>query len=179
VAIAQGEPDQAERDAQDALTCGAGIEAYLFVPDILECLAALAGQDDSRGEAARLLAAAESIRLGTGAVRFKIYDADYETSASALRDTMGDSDFDTAWAEGVALSTDEAIAYARRGGGQCKRPTAAGVHSHPPSATSCDWSAKGWPTITSPQLTEISDKLPLTSGFKNMIPVIRPASSLT
>ena len=36
---------------------------------------------------------------------------------------MGDKDFDSAWAEGVALSTEEAIAYAQRGRGQRKRPT--------------------------------------------------------
>ena len=36
---------------------------------------------------------------------------------------MGESDFDAAWAEGVALSTEEAIAYAQRGRGQRKRPT--------------------------------------------------------
>jgi DNA-binding CsgD family transcriptional regulator len=123
VAIAAGEPDQAERDAHDALTCGAGIEANLLVPDILECLAALAGQDDSHREAARLFAAAESIRQRMGAVRFKIYDAGYQAPVEALRDALGDSDFDSAWAEGAALTTDEAIAYAQRGRGQRKRPT--------------------------------------------------------
>ncbi|MGO9734572.1 LuxR C-terminal-related transcriptional regulator, partial [Mycobacterium sp.] len=123
VAIAAGEPDQAERDAHDALTCGAGIEAYLLIPDILECLAALAGQDDSHREAARLFAAAESIRQRMGAVRFKIYDADYQASVAALRDAMGEKDFDSGWAEGAALSTEEAIAYAQRGRGQRKRPT--------------------------------------------------------
>ena len=44
VAIAQGEPDQAERDAHDALARAAEVEAYLFIPDILECLAVLAGE---------------------------------------------------------------------------------------------------------------------------------------
>ena len=122
VAIAAGEPEQAERDAQDALTCGAEIEAYLVVPDILECLAALAGQDGSHREAARLFAAAESIRQGMGAVRFKIYDADYQASVAALRDAMGEKDFDSTWAGGAALSTEEAIAYAQRGRGQRKRP---------------------------------------------------------
>ena len=58
-----------------------------------------------------------------GAVRFKIYDAGYEASVAALRDAMGEKDFDTAWAEGAALSTEEAIAYAQRGRGQRKRPT--------------------------------------------------------
>jgi DNA-binding CsgD family transcriptional regulator len=36
---------------------------------------------------------------------------------------MSQNDFDAAWAEGAALSTEEAIAYAQRGRGQRKRPT--------------------------------------------------------
>ena len=123
VAIAAGEPDQAERDAHDALTCAAKLEAYLYIPDILECLAALAGETGSHREAARLFGAAEGIRQRMGAVRFKIYDAGYEASVAAFRDALGEKDFDAAWAEGAALSTEEAIAYAQRGRGQRKRPT--------------------------------------------------------
>jgi predicted ATPase/class 3 adenylate cyclase/DNA-binding CsgD family transcriptional regulator len=122
VATAQGEPDQAERDAHDALARAAEAEAYLLIPDILECLAVLAGQDDSHLEAARLFGAAHTIRQRMGAVRFKIYDAGYEASVAVLRDAMGEKDFDAAWTEGAAASTDEAIAYARRGRGQRKRP---------------------------------------------------------
>ncbi len=122
VAIAQGEPEQAERDAHDALACAVDVEAYLFIPDTLECLAALAGDAGSHREAARLFGAAHSIRQRMWAVRFKIYDAGCETSVAALRNAMGENDFDTAWAEGVALSTEEAIAYAQRGRGQRKRP---------------------------------------------------------
>jgi hypothetical protein len=33
-------------------------------------------------------------------VRFKIYDAGYESSVAALRDAMGEKDFESAWAEG-------------------------------------------------------------------------------
>jgi DNA-binding CsgD family transcriptional regulator len=58
-----------------------------------------------------------------GAVRFKVWDAGYEASVAALRDAMGDKDFDSAWAEGAALSTEEAIAYAQRGRGERKRPS--------------------------------------------------------
>ena len=122
VAIAQGEPEQGERDAHYALACAAEVEAYLLIPDILECLAALAGEASSHPEAARLFGAAEGIRQRMGAVRFKIYDAGYQASVAALRDAMGEKDFDSAWAEGSALSTEEAIAYTRRGRGQRKRP---------------------------------------------------------
>jgi DNA-binding CsgD family transcriptional regulator len=55
-------------------------------------------------------------------VRFKLYDAGYEASVAALRNAMGDNDFESAWAEGAALSTEEAIAYAQRGRGERKRP---------------------------------------------------------
>jgi DNA-binding CsgD family transcriptional regulator len=35
---------------------------------------------------------------------------------------MGAEDFEAGWAEGAALSTEEAIAYAQRGRGERKRP---------------------------------------------------------
>jgi len=123
VAIAQGEPDQAERDAHDALALAAEVEAYLQRPDIFECLATLAGEAGSHREAARLFGAAEAIRQRMGLVRFKIYAAGFEASVTTLRDALGEHDFDSAWAEGAALSSDEAIAYAQRGRGQRKRPT--------------------------------------------------------
>jgi len=123
VAIAHGEPEQAERDIHDALASAAEVEAYLLTPDALECLATLAGEAGSHREAARLFGAAHGIRQHIGVVRFKVWDADYEASVATLREAMGVNDFDTAWAEGAALSTEEAIAYARRGRGQRKRPT--------------------------------------------------------
>jgi predicted ATPase/DNA-binding CsgD family transcriptional regulator len=123
VAIAQGEPEQGERDAHDALACAADVEAYLLVPDILECLAGLASEAGGHREAARLFSAAHAIRQRMGAVRAKVFDAGYEASVAALRDAMGEKDFDSAWAEGAALSTEEAIVYAQRGHGERKRPT--------------------------------------------------------
>jgi predicted ATPase/class 3 adenylate cyclase/DNA-binding CsgD family transcriptional regulator len=123
IAIAHGEPEQAERDAHDALACSAGVGAYLGVPDILEILAGLAGDAGSHSEAARLFGAADRIRQRTGEVRFKIHQAGYEVSVATLRDAMGEKNFDSAWAEGAALSTEEAITYAQRGRGERKRPT--------------------------------------------------------
>jgi DNA-binding CsgD family transcriptional regulator len=83
----------------------------------------LASDAHSHREAARFFGAADAVRQRMGAVRFKVYDADYQASVAALRDAMGDNDFDSAWVEGAALSTEEAIAYAQRGRGQRKRPT--------------------------------------------------------
>jgi predicted ATPase len=122
VLIAQGEPKQAESDAHDALTRAAEIEAHLFVPDFLEVLADLAGEAGSYRDAARLFGAAHAIRQRIGEVRFKIYDAGYEASVATLRNALGEKDFDAGWAEGAALSIEEAIAYAQRGRGERKRP---------------------------------------------------------
>jgi len=122
VAIAQGEPIQAERDAHDALACAAEFQAHLFIPDTLECLAVLAAEGGRHREAARLFGAAHAIRQRNSAVRLKIYDAGHEASVGALRGVMGENDFDAAWAEGAALTTEAAIAYAQRGRVAGKRP---------------------------------------------------------
>jgi len=90
VAIAQGQPRQAERDARDALALGASMGAPLGISDVLECLADLAAAADSHHEAARLFGAADAARQRIGAVRFKIYETDYESSVAALRDAMGE-----------------------------------------------------------------------------------------
>ena len=57
-----------------------------------------------------------------GIVRFKIHQADYQVSVVARENAMGEHEFDAAWTEGAALSTEEAIAYAQRGRGERKRP---------------------------------------------------------
>ena len=122
VAIALGEPERGERDAHDALTCAADTGAHVDLPDIFECLAGLAEDAGSHREAARLYGAAHGSRQRIGAVRFKVWDAGYEASVAAVRDALGEKDFESAWAEGAALSTEEAIAYAQRGRGERKRP---------------------------------------------------------
>ena len=123
VAAAQGEPEQAERDTHDALTIAASLSSYRNVPDNLECLAAFAGAAGSHREAARIFGAAHGSRQRMGAVRFKVWDAGYEASVGAVRNALGEHDFDAAWADGMALSAEEAIAYVQRGRGERKRPT--------------------------------------------------------
>jgi DNA-binding CsgD family transcriptional regulator len=128
VAIAQGKPEDAERHVQP--TSG----AYLTLPDLLECLPGLVGGAGNHHEAPRLFGAAEAMRQRIGVVRFLIHQAGYETSVAALREAMGEKDFNSAWTEGAALSTEEAIAYAHRGRGERKRP------------------ATGWASLTAAEL---------------------------
>ncbi len=122
VATAQGEREQAERDAHEALAIAARTQGYLRVPYTLECLAHLAVEGANHPSAARLLGAADAMRQRTRHARFPMYQSAYDEAVAAVREALGQNVFDTAWAEGAALSTEEAISYAQRGRGERKRP---------------------------------------------------------
>jgi predicted ATPase/class 3 adenylate cyclase/DNA-binding CsgD family transcriptional regulator len=122
IALAQGDPGQAERDAHEALGIATRTSGYLRVTDTLECLARLATDDGNHPYAARLLGAAAAIRQRTGEGRLPMYQVDYDASVTVVRDALGQNGFDAAWAAGAGLSTEEAIAYAQRGRGERKRP---------------------------------------------------------
>jgi predicted ATPase/DNA-binding CsgD family transcriptional regulator len=122
IAIAQGEREQAECDAHEALAVAARTRGYLRLPDTLECLARLRAHDGNHQTAARLFGAADAMRQRNGQVRLGVYQAGYDAALGDVRNTLGQQKFDIAWGEGTALSTDEAIGYAQRGRGQRKRP---------------------------------------------------------
>jgi hypothetical protein len=62
------------------------------------------------------------------AVRLVVFDGDFDTLLSDVRHALGDTDFEAGWAEGAALSTEEAVAYAQRGRGERKRPSSGWDH---------------------------------------------------
>ena len=123
VEIAQGEFDAAERDAYDALDLAARLKGDLLFPFALDCLATTAAEADNHLVAARLFGAAEAARQHMGVVRFKVLEAEDDGTIAVIRNSLGDSEFDAAWAEGAALSIEDAIAYAQRGRGERKRNT--------------------------------------------------------
>jgi DNA-binding CsgD family transcriptional regulator len=144
VAIAQGEPQQADRDLHEAIEIAQRTGGYGRLPDALDCLAALA-VGTNQEHAARLFGAAESMRPRPGEVRFKVFQADYDAAVERIREALEPNDFDAAWAEGKALSTAEAISYAQRGRGARGRP------------------ASGWDSLTPSELDVVrlvSDGLP-------------------
>ena len=98
IAIEQGEPEQAERDAYEALACFADLKAYLGASNTFEFLADIAGSSGSHREAVRLFGAAGGLRQRTGEVRLPFYQAGYDASIESLRNAMGDKDFEAAWA---------------------------------------------------------------------------------
>ena len=151
VAIAQGEPEQAERDAHEALAVAAGTRAYTGAPDTLECLAALAVDAGSHREAARLFGAAQAIRQRIGQVRFKIFDAGYEAAVAALRDAMGEKTLNPRGPRAPRCPPTKRSPTHSAVAANANARRAAGPRSPPPSATSSDSSAKGSPIRTSPR----------------------------
>ena len=127
VALAEGDFAQAEQDARDALAIAADTEATLAAPDLIELLATVAAAAGRHHDAARLFGSAAGARERTGAVRAKVYDAEYDAAVNSLQEAMQQNDFDRRWAQGNALSTADAIAYACRGNGkgkgESKRPS--------------------------------------------------------
>jgi DNA-binding CsgD family transcriptional regulator len=121
VEIAQGELDAADRDAYDALDLAARLGGDLLVPLALECLASVAVEAGNHLSAARLFGASDAARQHMGFVRFKVLDEGDEAKVATIRDELGENDFDAAWAEGAAMSMEEATAYALRGRSRHKR----------------------------------------------------------
>jgi DNA-binding CsgD family transcriptional regulator len=115
----RGDVFSALADGHEALNAAVAISAKTRIIDVLEELAAVAALLDSPLEAARLYGAAQVQRDHTGYARcITGRDADVEV----LRDTIGDDVFQNAYDEGRTLSLEEAVAYARRGRGERKRP---------------------------------------------------------
>ena len=123
VKIACDEARSAEDDLRESLVIASRYEIFVCVPDALDCLAQLACDAGSHRESARLLGSAQAMRHRMGTVRLVVFDGDYDALVTPIRTALGDSDFETAWAEGAALSTEEAITYAQRGRGERKRPS--------------------------------------------------------
>lgn len=122
VAIAQGEPQQAESDLHEAIAVAERTGGHLRLSETLECLGALAASANP-AHAVRLFGAADSMRRRHGAARFPYVQAAYDVGLSAARHALNENEFDSAWSEGAGLSTAEAIGYAQRGRGARGRPT--------------------------------------------------------
>ena len=122
IAIAKGEPEQAERDAHRALACAAEHEAHLAVPDILECLGRLAADGSAHRDAARLFGAANAIRRQMASSDSRSTTPTTNEPSRRFVMPWARRTLTSAWAEGAGLSLDEAIAYVRRGRGERKRP---------------------------------------------------------
>ena len=113
----------AEDLLHDAIDLAYQTDRRSFMCDHLDGLAAAVADQDRFEEAARLLGAAQSLRNAIGSPRFPVHESPHQICTTVVRNALGAPAFDEAWAAGAALTLDDAVAYARRGRGQRKRPT--------------------------------------------------------
>jgi predicted ATPase/DNA-binding winged helix-turn-helix (wHTH) protein len=83
-----------------------------FISRSLETLAEVLAMQGHHQRAARLFGAAEALRETIGASILALYRSDYDAAVSELRDQLGRDQLASAWAEGRAMTMDQAVDYA-------------------------------------------------------------------
>jgi hypothetical protein len=79
---------------------------------VSESLAGVLAASGTEGTAARLRGAASAVREAQGWPLPSVARADYDRDVAAVRAQFGEMAFAAAWAEGRALSQEEAVALA-------------------------------------------------------------------
>ena len=108
VHVDQGRFDMARAPLRRSLSLAVSLRAPVLVSWVLD-VAALAATDAR--SAARLLGKSDEVREETGEPRPPV-DLSYEQAAAAAVGALGQERFDAAYAEGRALSLDDAVALA-------------------------------------------------------------------
>jgi predicted ATPase/DNA-binding SARP family transcriptional activator/Tfp pilus assembly protein PilF len=109
VAQHQDDPDQAERYFQESLAI---FRELGNKRGIIECLAGLAAVRGRTPEAVRLLAAAETLLKSYRGSWWPADQVEYEHNLAGLQAALDKTEFAAAWAEGQAMTLEQAIAYA-------------------------------------------------------------------
>ncbi|MEK7425030.1 MAG: LuxR C-terminal-related transcriptional regulator [Actinomycetota bacterium] len=149
VAQASGEPNVAARHVHGALVSFARMGHRPDVAASLEAVAALAHDAESDAEAVRCFAAAAALRAELGIVGVRSDAAAVHAACDMLRASLGADAFATHWAEGSALSMDEAVEYVSRARGERKRPSSGWASLTPTELRVVELVAEG---LTNPQI---------------------------
>jgi predicted ATPase/class 3 adenylate cyclase len=104
--------DLAERSLEEALALDRELGNWAYGAYCLEGFAGLAGARGQGARAARLWGAAEALRTGIGAPPTPEARPYYERSMAATRTLLGEVAWEAAFAQGTAMSPEEAAEYA-------------------------------------------------------------------
>jgi non-specific serine/threonine protein kinase len=108
----EGNYAQARAFYQESLLLRRKLGHQLALAQSLEDLAALAGRERQWERAVRLLGAGEAFCETLGARPPVAFIPAYERTVAEARATLGEAAFVAAWAEGRAMSLEQALAYA-------------------------------------------------------------------
>ena len=107
--------DEARSYLSEALSLLMELPNKASIADCLEGLAWLLGKEGSLERAARLFGAAEHLREVTGVPLSQAERDYYDRFLAAARRQVDAGRWDTAWAEGRAMNTEQAVDYALQG----------------------------------------------------------------
>jgi ATP/maltotriose-dependent transcriptional regulator MalT len=113
LAMMQGQIERAYGCAREALIMTVQLGDTRGTTYVLETLACIASAHGRASEAARLFGAAQALRQPIGEFLAAPLRMDRELGMAAARIRIGDAAFEGAWAEGWAMSMDQAVVYAR------------------------------------------------------------------
>ncbi len=112
LALLQGDRARAAARYRESLVIGREIGHKRSVADALEWLAVVLSLWCEACDATRLFGAAAALRDAEGAARWPQAQQQYEGAVKAARAALGESAFDAVWAEGAAMTFEQAIARA-------------------------------------------------------------------
>jgi predicted ATPase/DNA-binding CsgD family transcriptional regulator len=148
VAAAQGDHAAAARALRDSLSVFGEFRDRASVALGLERLARLAGALKQPTRALRLAGAAAALRAAGGVHLPEDAERNLEAALMLARQALGEVEATAAWAEGHAMSLDQAIAFAQ----QAPLDAEPGLAAAEPRATS----RNGQPTMLTPRELEVA-----------------------
>jgi predicted ATPase/class 3 adenylate cyclase/DNA-binding CsgD family transcriptional regulator len=151
IAMERDDLDLAERQVHAALATLVRMGQRPDVATALDLLGCVARRAESEVEAVRCFAAAAALRDVMGIVALPPDAELVRNEADLVRELLGDDDVARHWAEGYALTMDEAVEYVSRARGERKRPSSGWASLTPTELRVVELVAEG---LTNPQIAE-------------------------
>jgi predicted ATPase/class 3 adenylate cyclase/DNA-binding CsgD family transcriptional regulator len=151
LAAARGEWTEAREHALAHLDACVEDGHATYVPPCLDALAEVATGVKAHEDAVRLFAAAERARAEIGIVRVPPEEEHWAEIDKRIREALGDKAYEAARAQGAAMSTDDAVQWARRARGPRRRPPGGWDSLTPTELKVVELVAEG---LTNPQVAE-------------------------
>jgi ATP/maltotriose-dependent transcriptional regulator MalT len=114
IELQRGDLERGEALIEECLPIGRELEYSFLLAHVLLGLGLVAALRGRPARAARLWGAAEPLReqLGLALSHFELVTFGYERDLATVRSALSESTFDAAWAEGRAMSPEQAFEYA-------------------------------------------------------------------
>jgi tetratricopeptide (TPR) repeat protein len=110
--LLQGRHEEALPHLTDALVLHQRTGRSGDLADVLEMIAGLVARQSQAARAARLFGAADALRQAHGLRRQRTFEGLHAATVGAVRSSLGEEPFASAYAEGRTLSLDAAVAFA-------------------------------------------------------------------